>query len=342
MRNELSLCPSEIRMALKRHGFDLLHRVEGRVSVVDLFARSKRRGIYVLRFADSWYYVGQTKDVVKRYAQHRVVHGDISHIAFLPCLQRELIEHENAMIAAMEASGARLRNRLKVELLELESDFDAVMARPIQERWIDDVTFADLEGPRVDDPDLRARTEARAGLVRNRPSFTAILPAFGQVILDVVPAPFRSELSFWVTSVLPYGPKSELYLRLNVGFQTLFDAGYDQDRRRPYVSWWIPRDVAAELSGNEFTKGKTFKISHGRKTISECVPSPLTHGAADQVILTYFDPEPALDHVADERRLRALRRFALGLVRKGTCPMRRSHHPALVDDAVDAAVGLPV
>jgi hypothetical protein len=320
---------------LAQHGFEKLLLVKNRGSVGGLVPR---RGIYVLRFVDGWYYAGQTKDVVRGYAQYRIVHCDIAHMAFVPCSQKQLKERESTMIAAMEAGGAHLRNRLKVELPELESDFDAVIVRSAQERWIEDSEFADLEGPRVNGPGLRSRTEYRAALVRQKPSFETILPAFGQVILDVVLAPFRSELSFWVMSVVPYGAKRVLYLRLNVGFQSLFDVGYDQQLRRPFISWWVPRDVAGLLSGNEFPKGKAFTTTLGRKRIGECVPSALTHGAPDQVTLTYFDPEKAFEHVSSDRGLRALRRFALGLVREGTCPMRRSHHPTLVDNAVDASI----
>lgn len=318
-------------------GFSGAIDVRGRSSIADLFSSRRRCGVYVLWFSDGWSYAGKTIDVVKRFAQHRAHHGDIVAINFKRCGRRELNVIEGETISMLESHGARLRNRLIVELPALESDFDAVMDRDTQRRWMQNAEFDDLNGPRVQDVQLRLRTAARVQSLRQLPCYADVQSAFGNVLLSGVPAVFRSELSFWITSVLPYGSKVGLYLRLNVGFQSVFDAGYSLSRRGPYCAWWIPRELAQFGTGVELAADAVTEIFVGRKRVGVVTPSALKHGAREQVVLTLWNPDIVLDQLAEAEFLLGLRRFTMGLVRKSTCPMSRSHHPDAVDDAVDAA-----
>jgi hypothetical protein len=53
-------------------GFSPWKYVQGRTSIADSFKPRRRCGIYVLRFSNEEFYVGQAVDVTIRYAQHRV------------------------------------------------------------------------------------------------------------------------------------------------------------------------------------------------------------------------------------------------------------------------------
>lgn len=79
-------------------------------SAAALFADStKVCGIYVLEFEDEMRYVGQTRDIVARYATHRRRHGDIVALSFAPCSVADLDENERKEIRRQEAAHG-LRN----------------------------------------------------------------------------------------------------------------------------------------------------------------------------------------------------------------------------------------
>ena len=85
-------------------------------TVAPLFAEGDRCGIYVLEFANGERYVGQAKNVVNRYSQHR--HGSGQHepwedmlaIQFLPVPESELDKVELATIHE-HARQVKLRNK---------------------------------------------------------------------------------------------------------------------------------------------------------------------------------------------------------------------------------------
>lgn len=85
-------------------------------SVAPLF-REERCGIYILEFSNGDRYVGQAKDVTRRFAQHR--HGgkhhpswpDIVSLEFSAVPDRDLNEAEKATIQRQRTLGHRLRNK---------------------------------------------------------------------------------------------------------------------------------------------------------------------------------------------------------------------------------------
>jgi len=79
-------------------------------SAAALFADSTQVcGIYVLEFDDEMRYVGQTRDIVARYATHRRRHGDIIALSFAPCSVADLDDRERQEIRRQEAAHG-LRN----------------------------------------------------------------------------------------------------------------------------------------------------------------------------------------------------------------------------------------
>lgn len=320
---------------LVAHGFSTPISIGGRASLADLFPKSRRCGIYVLGFADGCYYAGKSIDVVKRFAQHRSHHGDIESIAFRRCGKRELPARETETIRLLETNGVALRNRLIVELPALETDFDAIMAPAAQQRWLDDPEFDDLEGPRSEDEALRRRSSARVDRLLALKTAEQLFAPVGRFLLEAVPAVFRSEITFWSASCLPYGASDGLDIRINVGFQSVLDAGRRPDRDGPFWAWWIPRRLAELGAGMTFEEGQSYRIRRGRIHIAQVQPSGLSHGGRDQVLMHCWSPDLIHEMLDHREFLLGLRRFTMGLVRKGPCPMSRSHHPALVDEAVD-------
>jgi predicted GIY-YIG superfamily endonuclease len=137
---------------LSELGFAKSRRIEGRSSVADIYpAKLNRCGIYVLHFSNGEYYVGQTVDIVRRFAQHSHTHKDIESISFKKVARKHLnIEEENA-VRHLETAQLRLRNIQLVSFSYAKTDFELIMSPEDQERWLNDTSFFDLAGNRVID-----------------------------------------------------------------------------------------------------------------------------------------------------------------------------------------------
>lgn len=60
--------------------YDDQKEVRGRLSISDLFPVSRGRcSIYLLKYADQTYYIGQAVDAVRRFSQHRKNYDNITH-----------------------------------------------------------------------------------------------------------------------------------------------------------------------------------------------------------------------------------------------------------------------
>jgi hypothetical protein len=137
-------------------GFSPWRQVHGRASIADFFKPCRRCGIYVLRFSNEEFYLGQAGDVTRRYAQHRKIHTDIEQMAFKQVPRSKLDEEERSLIWRLEQQGWHLRN-----VTFARSDFDLVMPSEEQERWLDELGYVDDGGERLIDPELRRRYRER-------------------------------------------------------------------------------------------------------------------------------------------------------------------------------------
>lgn len=72
-------------------------------------------GIYILEFTDGARYVGQTKNIVRRFTQHQHKHGDVTAFSFASCDEELLDAYERAVIK-VEEQGHELRNRMLTDL----------------------------------------------------------------------------------------------------------------------------------------------------------------------------------------------------------------------------------
>ncbi len=75
--------------------FENPHDVEGRLSIADLLPKSRSRcGIYMFALANGLFYIGQSRDAAKRYAQHRKKYDNITRFAFRHVERQDLDEIE--------------------------------------------------------------------------------------------------------------------------------------------------------------------------------------------------------------------------------------------------------
>lgn len=205
-------------------GFPPWTEVRGRASVADLYRPGRRCGIYTLGFETEERYVGQTVDVVRRFSQHRKTHADITHITFQPCAAQELDQTERHCIHTLEAAGVALRNIALMSVVSGERDLDLVLSPDEQAAWLNDHDAIEKGGERIQDDALRKRHRRKYERLLTLPHAQEALLTLGLYLNTTLPAPRRTELTFWMVSCLPYGVGREetLYARVSLNMQEVF------------------------------------------------------------------------------------------------------------------------
>jgi hypothetical protein len=332
--SESEIPESAIALTLADLGFTKSHSVQGRGSIADLF-RKNRCGIYVLHFADGAFYVGQAVDVVRRYAQHRHTHKDIQSISFKRVSKRNLNTEERAVVRHLENVGFQLRNIQIVSFSYGETDFDLVMSRAEQQRWLEDLSFRDLGDERTVDERLRSLYTRKYQKFQQMPHAPEVTSVLREYVQTTIPAIKPSEISFWMVSCLPY---SSIYSRINIGWQTTFDILALEGKL--LYRWYLTRDLVEQVFGwdlSDISYDLGFTISgfdEFPELVIEIQKANLTKGGDDQVFVIVEGKSHALTLIHDEYMLTAVRVFNLGLMQKSPCPWGRFHCLDLADQLV--------
>ncbi len=294
-----------------------------------------RCGIYILEFADGQRYVGQSRDVVRRFADHCRHYGDIVAVQFQTVDQRDLDAAERQMVQNQRDAGHRLRNIDLVSQSWADSVLDAVIDRDVQANW------ADGE-PQVHPDDQRMLIAKRRQATRAKYEQLAQVPAAGEVFADlvtyvsrVIPWPSTTDGRFWTISAMPSTNRTRDGRRLvtvNCGRVETFVVF--EDRQSHEAAWFLNvehgvarrRDLPRDVRSRFFT-------DDGYRTAG--IVDRIDGGAAGS-LAAWFDETPALE--------RAARQLALNLMRKGPSLFARFHCDDLVDEVLlaieeDAATG---
>jgi hypothetical protein len=157
----------------------------------------------VLHCSDGTCYVGQTRDITRRYGQHTRYLPPVEHISFKPVSAENLDTCERETIAALESAGFLLLNIAHTHPPPPAADFASVMTPQDQQCWLDDVWWIDDQGERSDDGTLRARHEMRYRQFKQIPCANEIITVLRAYIRAAVPAYRRSEHTLWTCACLP-------------------------------------------------------------------------------------------------------------------------------------------
>lgn len=200
-------------------GFPAWNDIAGRRSVAGLVGDRQRGGVYMLGFLNGERYVGRASDVVKRFAQHRLVHPDLAQFTFKPVRRADVADEERRCIHILEARGMPLRNLAEMSVVTGERMFDKVVTPDDQQRWLDcDPTL--IDDPRGEvDKDLRRRYQRRFETYKSLELARDASLLLGAYLQAAIPLPNRTELTFWSMSCLPNG---SAYSRVNLNMQEVF------------------------------------------------------------------------------------------------------------------------
>jgi hypothetical protein len=289
-------------------------------------ALTDRCGIYVLHFDDGHRYVGQARDVLVRFSDHRRRWTDrIVAFEFGAASAADLNELERRTIQQLERQGVGLYNSALVGLPMGESPLDLVVDRVEQERWLD----AGVEAAY----DLRERLVLAASRPRVgkgfeelavRDDYSEIRAALFLYVLDVVPWPHETERRFWSITSMPSTNRSRTHRRLSTvsvnNVETLVLAQSLIDGQRVMGGFVNVAPGLADPQGWPMER-------HTYRTVGE----------VDTI--TFVDLVGLLDVLEMPGVVEAARRLAIGLMRKGRGMMAKYHDESLADDVFSVLLG---
>lgn len=207
-----------------------------------------------------------------------------------------------------------------------ESDFDLVMTTEEQDAWLGNPSIVDLSGPRIDDAELRRKLAKRYTRFSSLPEAVDALELLRQYVRVAIPAPVRSEVSFWVCSCLPAGPTlhdERLLARINLNWQvvlTLSNLGGELD-----ASFHLARTPLLQAFGQTMAP-----LTELFPSIDE-TDNLLGPGGHDQMHLHITGKSEIEGFLREDAVARAMRLFNLRLMKKGPSVYGRYHCLELAD-----------
>jgi predicted GIY-YIG superfamily endonuclease len=303
-------------------------------SAAALFADSKKVcGIYVLEFDDGMKYVGQTRQIVSRYASHRRTHGDIVAFSFAPCAAADLDEHERREIRRQESAKQSLRNLNLTGWPAGNADLDVTIenGESILLPWERERRL------RLDDEGT-ATLQKRFWSLAARSDYEEMADAVAKYIDECIADPFGTQRYLWNIAGLPKTGQTKTRRRLFTlncgGMETLFALEYrdsDETQLRIHVNFDEERTVQGLEESNPGTQmPDTFY------DIAET--SYATPGVMQATFDTWADLSRALDFgpfIEGSYKLNTMQ------MRRRSSPYRRHHNQGLADDLLRRAANGP-
>ncbi len=316
-------------------GFPPVEPVSTLRSVAHLFGSSKNRcGIYLLEFPDEKFYIGQAVDVVRRFAQHRQNHDDICGFSFIPTRCDLLDQVERNLIHQAELVGMVIFNTVHATSVYGEADLDMVLSLAEQAEWLlSPVAFnaADLASPiALPKPQLE-RFSKKFHHLKEHPVGAKALKLFAAYVQHSLPAPRRTEYSFWAVSCLP-STNRNTYPRLlcvSAGVMELLVLGFHKENQNEL---WGFVTVASDVLSETF-KTDASLVAHFPSI--EIIRRNYRDAGQHQITICASDEQAFTDILQHESIQRAVAVLALRVMRKRATIYSKFHCKHIVDYALE-------
>lgn len=308
---------SIVKKTLEEYNFPEFVWVYCRPTVADLFKPDKRCGIYVLRFRDNHFYVGQALDVIRRFVQHTKNHDDIQEISFKTFQQKELNTIEQELVKSLERKSIKLRNINLTSIPKGDTDLDLIIPYDQQQVWLNSNFDNKLNEHYIDQPDLQEKYFRKYQRLIKREDFEiSIKPFLVEYFKKCVLQPAKTEISFWAITCLTkaFTDLSNIAIcRLNFFWCEVLTVWLDDDKNVIYTF---------HLTKSLLTKTylKTLKI----KSL-ETNDHFYKRGGPDQFVIVVEGIEDALKLLQDENVVLAIKTFNLRQMQKGATVYGRYH-----------------
>ena len=316
-------------------GFSDLIIVSGRLSIADLFPKSRKRcGIYLLGLSDNLFYIGQAVDVVRRFAQHLKNYDDLCLFSFQPIPEQSLNTTERGLIQEAEQLGVPLVNRVHVSNIIGETDLDFIMPVSEQEEWLQNNDTVDDTAIRVRayvDDVARQRYKHKFQRFQSLSEASSISSLYQTYVHFCVPAFRRTEFSFWSLSCLPDTNKSTWprYACLSINSMETFVIGHVKQQPQ---NIWAFINVAEAPVAETYGDADSFYKAHPNTSLER---TAYRAGGGDQLHIEITSFAQAQHLLKDPTIINAAKLLNLRLMRKGGTIYSRFHSFALADLVVN-------
>jgi len=135
----------EVELSLVNEGFCSFSDSWKLMDDLKIRKPSERSGIYVhVAFVgeETWYYVGLSKDVRKRFTQHIKNHTDFVKSCWLQAPVEELVQLELKYMILLQSHGVLLRNTLKPRASFKWSDYKPIFQKESTDAWCESHTIS--------------------------------------------------------------------------------------------------------------------------------------------------------------------------------------------------------
>lgn len=320
-------------------GFEAVTPVSTLRSVAHLFGSNKLRcGIYLLEFPENKFYIGQAVEVVRRFAQHRKNYDEIVGFSFIPTQRVDLDDVERRLIRRAENLSLVMLNTVHASNVQGDTDLDLVVAPSEQAEWLSrPAAFndADTSNPIVLPLSQLERYAEQFRKFKAHPLARAASSLLQTYVRQCIPAPKRTEYSFWVVSCFPTTNHStwpRLFC-LSAGVMELLVVGYH--KHSPSEMWGfitVASDVLAETFPTDESLLTTFpSIKLVRRDYRDAGQHQISlHAGSEQCM------KEVLRH---ETVRRAAATLAMRVVRKRATIYSKFHCKQLAGVAIDEVHG---
>jgi hypothetical protein len=288
-----------------------------RPTVADLFKPDKRCGIYILRFRNNQFYVGQAVDVIRRFVQHAKVHDDIQEISFKTLLATELNKVEQELIKSLESKKVKLRNINLTSIPKGDTDLDLIIPLDEQQLWLQSNQITELNEHIPDEPDLQEKYSRKFHTLIKRQDFIeSAKPFLIQYFKKCVLQPAQTELSFWSLTCLnkAFTDTNHIALcRLNFFWCEVLTIWVNDEKNISYT-FHLTKSILTKAHLNSLKIKSLYNDDHFYQ-----------RGGPDQFLIEVTGLDDALKLLNDDKVIQAIKTFNLRQMQKGATVYGKYH-----------------
>lgn len=234
-------------------------------TIAQRFGASRPRcGIYLLEFPEQRFYIGQAVEVVRRFAQHRKNYDEIVGFSFIPVRSEKLDQIERDLIRKAESLGLVILNTVHASNVVGDTDLDMVVSPNDQAEWLSrpaDFNNLDTSGSIVLPDAQVARFAEQFRRFDAHPLVNPASDILRTYVRHCIPAPKRTEYSFWMVSCLP-STNRDTWPRLlcvSAGVMELLVIGHHKSRSSDMWGFvTVASDVLSETFPNDEALVRAF------------------------------------------------------------------------------------
>lgn len=308
---------SIVKKTLEEYNFPKFVWVYCRPTVADLFKQDQRCGIYILRFRDDQFYVGQAVDVIRRFIQHTKNHDDIQEISFKTFSEKELNNVEQELVKTLERKKIKLRNINLTSIPKGDTDLDLIIPNEQQIFWLTTQFKNTLNEHCINQPELQEKYFKKYQRVIKRNDYNeSVKPFLIEYFKKCVLQPSKTELSFWSLTCLTkaFLDQSNIAIcRLNFFWCEVLTIWVGDDKTINYT-FHLTKSILTKSHLKTLNLESLYINDHFYK-----------RGGPDQFLIEVQEIEDALKLLQDETVVLAIKTFNLRQMQKGATVYGRYH-----------------